>query len=126
VLHAIDTGDQDSLQAGAIALLGKGPLKAGLDDVLLDLGGTVLKANGGVTIAALDDIKGSGRVDVTGLDTLIHSANTVPELASARPFLIVLKGIGDQKGDITTWNITYADGQTQVNGTDLSTLMPGK
>jgi len=124
LLHAIDTGDQDSLQAGAIALLAKGPLKAGLDDVLLDLGGTVLKANGVVTVAALDDIKGSARIDATGLDTLIHSANTVPELASARPFLIVLKGIGEQKGDITTWNITYADGQTLVNGTDLSTLMP--
>ena len=124
LLHAIDTGDHDSLQADAIALLAKGPLKAGLDDVLLDLGGTVLKANGVVTIAALDDINGSARVDATGLDTLIHSANTVPELASARPFLIVLKGIGEQKGDITTWNITYADGQTLVNGTDLSTLMP--
>jgi hypothetical protein len=124
LLHAIDTGDQTSLQADAIALLAKGPLKAGLDDVVLDLGGTVLKANGAVTIAALDDIKGSARVDATGLDTLIHNANTVPELASAAPFLIVLKGIGDQKGDITTWNITYANGQTKVNGTDMSTLMP--
>jgi len=36
----------------------------------------------------------------------------------------MLKGIGEQKGDTTTWNVTYADGHTEVNGTDLSALMP--
>jgi len=122
--RAVDSGDPDTLQAEAIALLAKGPLKIGLDDVVLDLGNTVLKGSGAVTIAAPDDINGSARLDATGLDTLIHSASTVPELANAAPFLILLKGIGEQKGDTTTWNITYADGRTEVNGTDLSTLMP--
>jgi hypothetical protein len=77
-----------------------------------------------VTIAAPDDIKGSARIDATGLDTLIHNANTVPELRGATPFLIMMKGIGEQKGSTTTWNITYADGHTEVNGTDLSALVP--
>ena len=122
--RAIDDADKDSLQAQALGLLAKGPLKVGLEDVAMDLGAATLKANGSVTVAALNDIKGSARIDATGLDTLIHSANTVPELASAAPFLIMLKGIGEQKGDTTTWNVTYADGHAMVNGTDLSALMP--
>jgi len=122
--RAIDGADKDSLQAEALGLLAKGPLKIGLEDVAIDLGAATLKANGSVTIAAVDDIKGSARIDAVGLDTLIHSANTVPQLASAAPFLIMLKGIGEQKGDTTTWNVTYADGHTEVNGTDLSALMP--
>ncbi len=122
--RAIDGADKDALQAEALGLLAKGPLKIGLEDVAIDLGTATLKADGSVTIAATDDIKGTARVDATGLDTLIHSANTVPELASAAPFLIMLKGIGDQKGDTTTWNITYADGHAKVNGTDMSALMP--
>jgi hypothetical protein len=124
LLRGIDGDDHDSLQAEAIGLLAKGPLKAGLDDVVLDIGAAVLKANGTVTIAAPDDIKGSARIDATGLDTLIHNANTVPELRGATPFLIMMKGIGEQKGSTTTWNITYADGHTEVNGTDLSALVP--
>jgi hypothetical protein len=122
LLRAIDAGDAALLQAEALGLLAKGPLKAGLDDVLLDLGVAVMKGNGTMTIAAPDDIKGSARIVATGLDALIRSANTVPEMRSAAPFLIIIKGIGDQKGDTVTWNITYADGQTKVNGTDLSAL----
>jgi hypothetical protein len=122
--RTIDDADKDALQAEALGLLAKGPLKVGLEDVAIDLGAATLKANGSVTIAAMDDIKGSARIDAVGLDTLIHNANTVPQLASATPFLIMLKGIGDQKGDTITWNVTYADGHAEVNGTDLSALMP--
>jgi hypothetical protein len=122
--RAIDSDDPQSLLGEATGLLGKGPLKAGLDDVVLDLGDAVLKGSGTLTVIAADDIEGSAQVVATGLDTLIRRANTVPELHRAAPFLIFLKGIGEQKGDAITWNITYADGHTTVNGTDLTTLMP--
>jgi len=124
LLRAIDEDDKDALQGEAVALLAKGPLEVGLDDVVVDLGSAVLKAGGTMTIAAPDDIEGNAGISVTGLDTLIRRANTVPELRSAAPFLIFLKGIGEQKGDAVIWNITYADGKTDVNGTDLSTLLP--
>ncbi len=123
LLRAIDSDNPESLLGDLMALIGKGPLKAGLDDVVLDLGAAALKGTGTVTILAADEFEGSAEIVATGLDRLIRSAGTVPELRSAAPVLIFLKGIGEQKGDTVVWKVTYADGQTRVNGTDLGALM---
>jgi hypothetical protein len=126
VLRAIDNKDAPPPQAEIIGLLAKGPLKVGLENVVIDLGDVGLKGDGALTItgATPADIKGGARIVATGLDGLIQRANTVPELKSAAPVLILVKGLGEQKGDTVTWNITYADGRTLVNGTDLKALMP--
>ena len=92
---------------------------------MLDLGAAVVKASGTIAVAAPDDIAGTARIVATGLDGLIRRADSVPELSGVAPFLLLLKGIGEQQGDATTWNVVYADGQTAVNGTDLSTLLLG-
>ena len=122
LLRAIDADDPSALADEASDLLAKGPLKLGLDELVLDLGAAVLKATGAVTVAGTDDIDGSVRVEATGVDALIRRANAVPELRSVAPVLIFLKGIGEQKGEATVWNLTYADGHAQVNGTDLGAL----
>ncbi len=123
LLRALDGDDPQLLQAEAFNVLGKSPLKAGFDDMVLDLGAAVVKASGTVTIGASDDIAGTARIVATGLDGLIRRADTVPDLRGVAPVLLLLKGIGEQKGDATTWKIVYADGQAAVNGTDLSTLL---
>ena len=126
LLRALDMDDPSSLEGEAWDLLAKGPVTAGVDELVFDLGPAGLKATGSVTVAGPDDISGSARVLATGLDALIRRANTVPDLRSVAPVLIFLKGIGDQKGDATVWNVTYADGRAEVNGTDLNALLsPG-
>jgi hypothetical protein len=126
LLRAIDSDDPKAVLEEAGGLLAKGPLKAGVDDVLLDFGAATLKGSGTMTIAAANDIKGTAQLVATGLDALIARAGSVPELAGSAPFLILLKGIGEQHGDTVVWNIGYADGHTKVNGTDLATLLPSE
>jgi hypothetical protein len=124
LLRAIESEHPEAVLQEASGLLGKGPLKAGVDDVALDLGPATLKGKGTMSIAAPDDIKGNAQLAATGLDALIGRAGKVPALQGSVPFLILLKGIGEQHGDEVVWNISYADGHTTVNGTDLATLMP--
>ena len=123
LLRGLDGGEPEMLQAEALGLIAKAPVKAGLEDLVLDFGPAVLKASGTVTVAAPDDIAGAARIVATGLDALIRRAVTVPELQAATPFLLLLKGVGEQAGDVTTWNVTYAQGRAEVNGTDLSALL---
>ena len=125
LLRGLDGGDPEQLQAEALTLLATSSLKAGLDDVVLDLGAAVVKASGTIAVATPDDIAGTARIVATGLDGLIRRADSVPELSGVAPFLLLLKGIGEQQGDATVWNVVYADGQTAVNGTDLSALLLG-
>ena len=123
LLRAIDGGDPETLRAEALELIGKAPLKAGLDDLVLDLGPAVLKASGTMTVVGPDDIAGTAHIVATGLDALIRRAAAAPELQVATPFLLLLKGVGTQAGDATTWNVTYGQGHAEVNGTDLSALL---
>ena len=43
----------------------------------------------------------------------------------AGPVLLMLKGLGEQKGTETVWRITYAANKVLVNGQDLSALLSG-
>jgi hypothetical protein len=53
------------------------------------------------------------------------SAATVPELKPALPILIMMKGLGQQEGNSTTWRITYSGNKIMVNDNDLSSMLPG-
>ncbi|OJY70399.1 MAG: hypothetical protein BGP12_21920 [Rhodospirillales bacterium 70-18] len=126
ILRSIDDPNAaDNAMASVLALLDKGPLRLAVEDVAFDVGPARLTGGGGVKVAALDDISGGGEFRATGLEALIKQANTTPELKSAAPFLIFLKGIGRQVGAATVWKIRYADNKVLVNDTDLSAMMPG-
>lgn len=128
ILRAIDSSaaDMPDLQEQAIALLGAGPLEIAIDEIALDLGRASLSGNGSLDIASPTDITGDAEITVAGLDALIKTANTKPELKQAAPVLIFLKGIGKQDGDKTVWAIKYEDNKVTVNDTDLSDLIPKK
>jgi hypothetical protein len=128
LLRAVDSDAKDvaELQEAGIALLGAGPLEIAIDELALDLGRASLTGTGSVGIASMTDISGEAEINVKGLDTLIKTANTTPDLKQIAPVLIFLKGIGKQDGDITVWNIAYQDNNFTVNDTDLSSLMPDK
>jgi hypothetical protein len=125
--HAIDSDDSssDELQAEAFGLLAKGPLLVGLDDVALDAGPAALKGSGSLSIVDPMTYSGQAEIRATGFDALIQKSNTTPELKQAGPVLIFLKGIGKQDGNAVVWDITYQDKKLTVNGTDLSSMVPG-
>lgn len=127
LLRAVDSDAKDmaDLQEAAIALLGAGPLEIAMDELGIDLGRASLTGTGSLDIASMTDITGEAEINVKGLDALIKTANTTPDLKQIAPVLIFIKGIGKQDGDTTTWNIAYQDNNVTVNDTDLSALMPG-
>lgn len=125
--EAVTSGDDDPmLVAEAQTLMREGPLSLGIDDLAADFGPATLGASGELRVAGPDQVAGQARVRMTGLDTLIHDAQDVAELKQVLPMLIFLKGIGEEEGDATVWNLVYADGRLSVNGTDLSQIMSGK
>jgi hypothetical protein len=127
LLRAADSnGDDPMLEAQAKALLDKGPVVAGLDELSLDLGPATLKGSGELRIGAADHYEGEAHFVATGLDELIRQANTVPDLKQAAPVLFLLKGMGRQDGANTIWDITYRDNKVLVNGNDMSGMLPGK
>jgi hypothetical protein len=127
LLRAIDSnGDDPDLEVQAKALLGKGPVAYGLDELALDVGAATLTGSGEMQGTGSNGYTGHAHLAATGLDALIRSANTTPELKQAAPALIFLKGIGQQDGKSVVWDIAYQDGKVLVNGTDMSQMMPGK
>ena len=127
LLRAGDSeGNDPHLQEAALALLANGPLVLGLDSLAFDFGPTTLQAKGEFRVRAEDDYDGDAHIVATGLDDLIKQANTVPELKQGAPVLLMLKGLGQQEGATTVWDVTYKDGKVLVNGTDLGDMLPGK
>ena len=127
LLRAADSDGKDpQLQADAMALLEKGPVVAGLDDLSLDFGPATLKGSGEVRISGINQYQGEAHFAATGLDALIKQANTVPELKQAGPVLFLLKGMGRQDGANTVWDVTYRDSKVLVNGNDLAGMLGGK
>jgi hypothetical protein len=127
MLDAVDHPDDDKrLEPEARALLKHGPVAVGFDDISLDVGPSAIKAEGEVRIADEKDVRGDAKVTVTKFAALLKSAQDVPEMQEAVPFLIFLKGIGDTHGDTTVWKIDYDGKHLKVNGTDMSKMLPGK
>jgi hypothetical protein len=127
MLRAADSnGDDPLLEVQASALLAKGPLAVGIDDLSLDFGPATLRGKGEVRFSAMDHYEGEAHFVATGLDELIKQANKVPELREAAPVLFMAKGMGRQDGGQTIWDVTYHDGKMLINGNDMSDMMPGK
>ncbi len=125
--RAAATGGEDpTLESDAEAIVHDGPLAIGLDTLTADFGPATLTGSGEMRVLGRDEISGHAHVQVTGLNDLIHDAQTVPMLRQAEPGLIFLKGIGSTEGTTTVWDIAYIDGKLTVNGTDMSQMMPGK
>jgi hypothetical protein len=122
LLRGIDGEEAEILRAQAEKLLETSPVRAAIDELVLDLGPATVKGTGAMTVAGPDEVAGTANISATGLDALIRRANTVPELRMAAPALIFLKGIGEQRGEAITWRVEYAGGRTTVNGTDLAAL----
>jgi hypothetical protein len=118
-------GDDPQLQEQAMALLAKGPLAVGVDELSFDFGPATLKGTGEVRISGMNEYEGEAHFVATGLDDLIKKAATVPELKQAGPVLFLVKGMGKQDGATTVWDVTYSQGKLLVNGNDLSQMMPG-
>ena len=127
LLRAADSnGDDPLLQTQASALLAKGPLAVGIDDLSLDFGPATLRGKGEVRFSTMDQYEGEAHIVATGLDELIKQANKTPELKDAAPVLFMAKGMGRQDGGKTIWDVTYHEGKMLINGNDMSGMMPGK
>ncbi len=126
ISSAIDSdGTDDSALTGmAMALLGKGPLSIGIDDLALEMGPAALSGSGAVQISSPADLVAQASLRLVGMDALLADANTRPELAQAAPVMIFLKGIGKTEGNAVVWNISYQGKKLLVNGTDLSAMVP--
>jgi hypothetical protein len=125
--RAIDNiGDDDFDMAGeAMQVLAGNPAVVSLDTLDIDLGTSRLRASGQLAVASAEDVTGKAEVRMTGLDALMRALGKVPEAAMAAPVMLMLKGMGEQKGAETVWRVTYAANKVLVNGQDLSALLSG-
>ena len=57
-----------------------------------------------------------------GIDDLTAQARNSPELQSALPALIMLRGLAKQDGERLVWDVVSDGPKTTVNGLDLSQL----
>ncbi len=118
-------GTDPDLQEQAVALLGKGPVAIGVDELSFDFGPATLKGTGEVRVSGMSEYEGEAHFVATGLDELIQKVAKVPELKQAGPVLFLVKGMGKQDGATTVWDVTYSQGKLLVNGNDLSQMIPG-
>ncbi len=107
------------------ALFARGNVVAGLDSLVIDVAGAEMLAQGKVTVTSPSDISGSGQVSMTNLDQLQQRIAAEPEMASAVPAIIFLKGIGRVEQNRMVWDITYQAGHLLVNKQDMTMLMGG-
>jgi hypothetical protein len=91
----------------------------------LDSGPATLTGSGALAITDPATYSGQAQLRATGFDALMQKVSATPELQQAGPVLIFLKGIGKQDGDALVWNVVYQDQKLLVNGTDLSSMIPG-
>jgi hypothetical protein len=119
-------GQDPQLEEQANALLENGPLAVGMDDFTADFGPATLAAGGEMRVTGPSRVAGEAHIAVRGLDRLLRDVTADPDLQQAAPVLIFLKGIGQQDGPETVWNLAYSDGHLIVNGTDMTQMMGGK
>ena len=121
LLRVFDSNGHDpKLERDLLALLAKQPLAVGLDDVQFDLGPAMVSGKGEVRLSGVNRYEGEAHFAATGLDELVKRVNAVPAFAKAMPVLYFLKGVGEQEGNKTVWNITYNDNRLLVNGNDMT------
>ena len=108
------------------ALLGRGGVKAGLENIDIEVGGATFTGAGQVSIAWPESLTGQAQLSATNFDALVARVNAIPELAGIVPVLIFAKGISRTVGDRLLWDLTYRDGSLLVNGTDVSAMTGGR
>lgn len=104
------------------AIFAHGGFQLGLETLSFDLGAAKIDGTGEVTVVSPDTWHGAAHLVATGFDDLTAQARSSPELQSALPALIVLRGLAKQDGDRLVWDVVSDGPKTTVNGLDLSQL----
>ncbi len=122
-LDATEDGTANDRFAGDLdAIFAHGGFQLGLETLSFDLGAAKIDGNGEVTVVSPDAWHGTAHVVATGFDDLTTQARSTPELQSALPALIMLRGLAKQDGNRLVWDIVSDGPKTTVNGLDLSQL----
>ena len=118
--------DPSTLAPTGTAMLAKGPIHVGLDQLSFDMGPATFEANGAYDIVSDTTSANTGFADIkaTGLDDLMRVLSTDEQTKPGVAAIIFLKGIGKQDGNAMTWHVGYKDAHVTVNGTDMSQLIP--
>jgi hypothetical protein len=113
-------------EAEAIAtLFSHGGITAGLNDVALQIGQTLVQGAGVIVAASPADVHGQARVTATKLDVLIQQAQSMPDLAQAVPVLLLLKGLARTEGETSVWDVSWEGNKLLVNGVDVQKMFGG-
>jgi hypothetical protein len=104
------------------AIFAHGGFRFGLETLSFDLGSAKLDGSGEVTVVSPDSWHGAAHLVATGFDDLTAQARNSPELQSALPALIMLRGLAKQDGERLVWDVVSDGPKTTVNGLDLSQL----
>jgi len=107
------------------AIFAHGGFRLGLETLSFDLGSAKIDGTGEVTVVSPDTWHGVAHLAATGFDDLTTQARDSPELQSALPALIMLRGLAKQDGERLVWDIVSDGPKTTVNGLDVSALAGG-
>lgn len=106
------------------AMLAKGPIEFGMDELLIDLGPARVTGTGSLHLTARNTYDATAELVMTGLDGMIDRVKREPNLAQVLAPLSILRGVGKQDGETTRWSVVAHNGQVLVNGVDLASLTP--
>jgi hypothetical protein len=127
---ALDATDEDATSdrfaPDLAALFSHGPIEVGLETLSFDLGAAKVDGTGTISVTSARVWHGKAHLESTGLDQLTTQARTRPELQSALPALIMIRGLAKQEGEHLVWDIAGDGKTTTVNGFDLSQLGGGE
>jgi hypothetical protein len=116
----------DRLAADLAAMFSHGGIKLGLETLSFDLGAAKVEGTGAITVSSPGVWHGRAHLEAAGLDELTAQARTSPELQSALPALIMLRGLAKQDSERLVWDVVSDGTTTTVNGFDLSQLGGGE
>jgi hypothetical protein len=126
---ALDATDQDAADdhfaPDLAAIFSHGGVELGLEALSFDLGAAKVEGTGTITVTSPGAWHGKAHVAAAGLDELMAQAQTNPDLQSALPTLIMLRGLAKQEGDRLVWDVVSDGTATTVNGIDLKQLGGG-
>lgn len=105
--------------AQVAALFGQGPLKTGLENFALDMGGASFAGQADVTVPSPTQVSGTAQVTATNVDALLAKVQANPALAQAVPVIVFAKGIGRTEGGKMVWDMQFDSTKLLVNGVDL-------
>jgi len=108
------------------AIFAHGGFRLGLETLSFDVGAAKIDGTGEVSVVSPDTWHGVAHLAATGFDDLTAQARNSPELQSALPALIMLRGLAKQDGERLVWDVVSDGPRTTVNGLDLSQLTGDK